>query len=50
LKGVRVGQAAVVAAHAVVTKDVPPYTVAAGNPASVVKVLQHEPELSCWGT
>jgi len=47
LKGVRVGQAAVVAAHAVVTKDVASYTVVAGNPASVVKVLQHEQELSC---
>jgi acetyltransferase-like isoleucine patch superfamily enzyme len=50
LKGVRVGQAAVVAAHAVVTKHVPPYTVVAGNPASVVKLLEHEPEPSCWVT
>lgn len=50
LKGVRVGQAAVVAAHAVVTKDVPSYTVVAGNPASVVKSLHREPELSCWAT
>jgi acetyltransferase-like isoleucine patch superfamily enzyme len=47
LKGVRVGQAAVVAAHAVVTKDVPSYSVVAGNPASVVKLLHHEQELSC---
>lgn len=47
LKGVCVGQAAVVAAHAVVTKDVPSYTVVAGNPASVVKLLQHERELPC---
>jgi len=39
LKGVRVGRGAVVAAHAVVTKDVPPHTVAAGNPARVVKEL-----------
>jgi len=48
LKGVRVGQAAVVAAHAVVTKDVPSYTVVAGNPARVVKSLHDKPELSCW--
>ena len=32
-KGVTIGQGAVVAAMSVVTKDVPPYTVFAGNPA-----------------
>ncbi|MGQ9525658.1 MAG: acyltransferase [Armatimonadota bacterium] len=37
LKGVRIGAGAVVAAGAVVTQDVPPLTVAAGNPARVVK-------------
>jgi acetyltransferase-like isoleucine patch superfamily enzyme len=40
LKGVRIGQGAVVAAHAVVTKPVPAYTVVAGNPARVVKELE----------
>ena len=39
LKNVRVGYGAVVAAQAVVTKDVPPCTVVAGNPATVVKQL-----------
>lgn len=39
LKGVTIGEGAVVAANAVVTKDVPPYTVVAGNPAVVVKNL-----------
>jgi chloramphenicol O-acetyltransferase type B len=34
----------VVAAHAVVTKDVPPYTVVAGNPA-VIKKLRVPPHL-----
>jgi acetyltransferase-like isoleucine patch superfamily enzyme len=37
LKGVRVGQGAVVAAHAVVTQNVPAYAVVAGNPAKIVK-------------
>lgn len=42
LKGVTIGKGSVVASHAVVTKDVPPYSVVAGNPARVVKELDHE--------
>ena len=37
LSGVTVGHGAVVAARAVVTRDVPPYAVAAGSPARVVR-------------
>lgn len=37
LPGVTIGEGAVVAANAVVTKDVPAYSVAAGNPAKIVK-------------
>jgi acetyltransferase-like isoleucine patch superfamily enzyme len=42
LKGVRVGKGAVVAAHAVVTQEVPPFSVAAGNPARIIKRLVTE--------
>lgn len=39
LRGVTIGYGSIVAAGAVVTKDVPPYSVVAGNPAQVVKTL-----------
>lgn len=37
MKGVNIGNGVVVAANAVVTKDVPDYCVVAGNPARIVK-------------
>ncbi len=42
LKGVTIGEGAVVAAKSVVTKDVPAWTLVAGNPARVVKDLKKE--------
>ncbi len=42
LKGVTIGEGAVIGAKSVVTKDVPPWTVVAGNPAQVVKYLKKE--------
>jgi galactoside O-acetyltransferase len=42
LKGVVIGEAAVVGAGSVVTSDVPPYTVVAGNPARVIRELTPE--------
>ena len=40
LKGVTIGQGAIVAARSVVTKSVAPYTIVAGNPAKEVKKLK----------
>lgn len=42
LSGVHIGKNSVVAAHAVVTKDVPPYSIVAGNPAKIVKQYNFE--------
>ena len=41
LKGVSIGRGSIVASHSVVTKDVPEYVIVAGNPARVVKQLNH---------
>lgn len=41
LKGVTIGEGAVIGAGSVVTKDIPPYTVAAGNPARIIRELEH---------
>lgn len=40
LKGVRIGEGAIVGAQSLVTKDVPPYTLVAGNPARVIRELK----------
>ena len=37
LPGVIIGEGAVIGAGSVVTKNVPPYTVVAGNPAKIIK-------------
>ncbi|MFD2905926.1 acyltransferase [Sphingobacterium anhuiense] len=46
LSGISIGQHAVIGAGSVVTKDIPAYSVAVGNPARVVKVYDFN--LNAW--
>ncbi len=42
LAGVTIGKGSVIAAGSVVNKDVPPYSIAGGIPAKVLKIRNHE--------
>ncbi len=44
--GVTVGKHSVIAAGSVVTKDIPPYSIAVGNPARVIK--RHNKQTGAW--
>jgi acetyltransferase-like isoleucine patch superfamily enzyme len=54
MSGVTIGDGAVIGAYSVVTKDVPPYTIVAGNPAKQIRkrfsdeVIQKLLELKWW--
>ncbi len=44
MSGVSIGKGAIVAAGAIVTKDVPAYAIVGGNPARIIK-MRHSPEV-----
>lgn len=44
MSGLRIGKGAIVAAGAIVTKDVPPYAIVGGNPAKIIR-MRHSPEV-----
>lgn len=44
--GVKIGHGAVVAANAIVTKDVPPYAIVGGNPARVIRYRATEEQIA----
>lgn len=41
LSGVHIGYGAIIGTGSIVTKDVPPFSIACGNPAKVIKTIEH---------
>jgi acetyltransferase-like isoleucine patch superfamily enzyme len=46
LSGVTIGNGAVIGTHAVVTKNIPPYAIFAGNPAKLIRLRFKEDEIA----
>lgn len=44
MPGVTIGDGAIVGAYSLVTKDIPPYTIATGRPAKVVRAVPVKPD------
>ena len=42
MKGVSIGDGAIIAAGSVVIKDVPAFSIVGGNPAKIIKLLTKE--------
>lgn len=49
MPGVTIGDGAVIGANSIVTKDVPPYAIVAGQPARVIKFVQKKDEVDNIG-
>lgn len=45
-KGITVGEGSVIANSSVVTKNIPPYSIYAGNPAKLIRKLKSELDFS----
>jgi chloramphenicol O-acetyltransferase type B len=46
MPGVKLGDGAIIAAHSVVTKDVPPYSLVGGNPAKLIRSRFSDAEIA----
>jgi acetyltransferase-like isoleucine patch superfamily enzyme len=45
LPGVRIGKGAIVGALSTVTRDIPPYSIAVGSPARIIKRFNFDSEV-----